>query len=146
MAVSQNRIKHLELIQGVINRLAGNSFSMKGWSIAVVTGAIALLGGQGAPFVGLAFAPAVVFWALDAYYLWQEQLFRDLYNAASTIDENDDATASIELFSMTPRPVPGQRSWWNAAKSPTILPLHLAIVLMVLTAAVITHYLTPGAK
>jgi predicted nucleotidyltransferase len=28
-----SREKHLELIQGVINRMAGNSFHLKGWSV-----------------------------------------------------------------------------------------------------------------
>ena len=29
----QQKLKHLEFIQGVINRLATNSFQMKGWSV-----------------------------------------------------------------------------------------------------------------
>lgn len=27
----ENKIKHLEFIQGVINRMANNSFMLKGW-------------------------------------------------------------------------------------------------------------------
>ena len=30
------KIKHLEFIQGVINRLASDSFRMKGWSVVLV--------------------------------------------------------------------------------------------------------------
>ncbi len=30
--------KHLEFVQAVINRLAGNSFLLKGWSITLVSG------------------------------------------------------------------------------------------------------------
>ncbi|SHA19705.1 hypothetical protein BTHERMOSOX_1623 [Bathymodiolus thermophilus thioautotrophic gill symbiont] len=29
-------VKHLEITQGVVNRLAGNSFSIKGWSMAIL--------------------------------------------------------------------------------------------------------------
>ena len=31
------KIKHLEFIQGVINRLASDSFRMKGWSVVLVS-------------------------------------------------------------------------------------------------------------
>lgn len=33
--------KHLALVQGVINRLAGNSFSLKGWSVTLVSALLA---------------------------------------------------------------------------------------------------------
>ena len=36
--------KHLELIQGVINRLAANSFQLKGWSVVLVSAIFFLLG------------------------------------------------------------------------------------------------------
>ena len=34
----ENKIKHLEIIQGVINRMAGNSFALKGWAVTLVAG------------------------------------------------------------------------------------------------------------
>ena len=37
------KIKHLELIQGVINRLATNSFQMKGWTVVLVAAILVLL-------------------------------------------------------------------------------------------------------
>ena len=38
--------KHLELIQGIINRLAGNSFQVKGLSIVLVSALFALASAQ----------------------------------------------------------------------------------------------------
>lgn len=32
------KIKHLELVQGVINRMANNSFMLKGWAVTLVAG------------------------------------------------------------------------------------------------------------
>ena len=32
-------IKHLEIIQGVVNRLASNSFLIKGWSMTILSAA-----------------------------------------------------------------------------------------------------------
>ena len=37
------KIKYLEMIQNVINRMAKNSFLLKGWSITLLTGIITLL-------------------------------------------------------------------------------------------------------
>lgn len=34
--------KHLALVQGVVNRLAGNSFALKGWSVTLVSALLAL--------------------------------------------------------------------------------------------------------
>ena len=36
----ESKIRHLEMIQGVINRLSTNSFLLKGWSLSLITGLI----------------------------------------------------------------------------------------------------------
>ena len=33
MAVNVDRVKHLELIQAIVTRMAGNSFLIKGWTV-----------------------------------------------------------------------------------------------------------------
>lgn len=33
----EEKIRHLEMVQGVINRMAGNSFFLKGWMVTLVT-------------------------------------------------------------------------------------------------------------
>ena len=33
----ERKLKHLEMIQGVINRLAANSFMLKGWSVFLIS-------------------------------------------------------------------------------------------------------------
>ena len=37
------KLKHLELIQGVINRFAGNSFYMKGWTVVLLSALLVLV-------------------------------------------------------------------------------------------------------
>ena len=32
------KMKHLEMIQGVISRMANNSFMLKGWAVTLVAG------------------------------------------------------------------------------------------------------------
>ena len=75
------KLSHLQMIQGVINRMAGNSFAIKGWSVMLVSALFALAAAGTNPlFVYLAYFPGFAFWALDAYFLRQERLFRKLYD------------------------------------------------------------------
>jgi len=70
-------LKEIEIIQDIIKRMAFNSFVIKGWAITLVVVAL-LLKGTGYQ-VGIAFIPLVIFWFLDAYFLWQERMYRKLY-------------------------------------------------------------------
>ena len=85
-----NKLKHLELIQGVINRMASNSFKLKGWAVTLASGIFALASKESDKMYFLiTYVPVIVFWFLDAYYLWQERLYRTLYNDVRMKDEND---------------------------------------------------------
>ena len=76
-------IKHLEMIQGVINRFGNNSFLIKGWSMAILAAGVLFLArstcDQSAIILTFVI-PVVGFWILDGYFLYQERLFRKLYN------------------------------------------------------------------
>lgn len=87
-------VKHLEFIQGVVNRLGRNSFLLKGWSMAVlVAGALLMVRLRpDQPLLALTLLlPVFGFWLLDAYFLWQERLFRAEYNRVRQQDETDFA-------------------------------------------------------
>ncbi|RLE44464.1 hypothetical protein DRJ16_02180 [Candidatus Woesearchaeota archaeon] len=71
-------LKEIEIIQDIIKRMAFNSFMIKGWAITLVTVTLLLRGSKYQ--VLIAFIPLLVFWFLDAYFLWQERLYRRLYN------------------------------------------------------------------
>lgn len=70
-------MKEVEIIQGIINRMAFNSFLIKGWAITLVVGTLLLKGNKNQ--VLIAFIPLIVFWLLDGYFLWQERMYRKLY-------------------------------------------------------------------
>ncbi|HLG25885.1 MAG TPA: hypothetical protein VI588_03825, partial [Candidatus Gracilibacteria bacterium] len=75
------KLKHLEFIQAVINRMANNSFFLKGWSVTVAVGTFALvLQGLGCRYIYLPLLILCFFWLLDGYYLSRERLFRALYD------------------------------------------------------------------
>lgn len=83
------KIKHLEMIQGVINRMAGNSFALKGWAVTLLAGIYALSGKEAdIRFFIVSFIPVVAFWLLDSYYLYLEKLYRTLYDIVRMKDED----------------------------------------------------------
>lgn len=85
-----NKQVHLEMIQGVINRLSHNSFLLKGWTVVLVSALITLGAKEKeALLVCLAYFPAIAFWSLDAYFLWQERLFRQLYDFVRQLPDED---------------------------------------------------------
>ena len=120
----ENKLKHLEFIQGVINRLASNSFQMKGWSVVLVAAILVLLAREGrldAAFIAL--GPVLVFWGLDGYFLWQERLYRALYDHVRTLDE-DRIDFSMDVGKLPPGM---SRTWLGAAWSRTLFYFYAAL-------------------
>ncbi|MDR1539475.1 MAG: hypothetical protein LBU32_16040 [Clostridiales bacterium] len=85
------KVKHLEMIQGIITRMGQNSFALKGWSVALISAlfALATVDANKALFL-LAFLPMVVFWFLDSYYLQIERRYRVLYCKVANDNEADE--------------------------------------------------------
>lgn len=90
------KMKHLELVQSVINRMGNNSFMLKGWAVTLVAGIFALAGKDTNKLYFLvAYIPTICFWMLDAYYLLQERLYRSLYDKVRMI-KNEDIDFSLK--------------------------------------------------
>ena len=132
----ERKQKHLELIQGVINRLSTNSFLLKGWSVILVSALFALSVADGQfPLVLLASIPVIVFWGLDGFFLWQEQLYRKLYDHVRQINDDDiDFSMNTEPFKI------GDCSptWVKAIFSKTLIPFHGVLILAVVVVASVT--------
>jgi|SRR3989339_105520 len=84
-----NKQKHLEFIQTAINRMAGNLFFLRGWTITLIVSLLALFTKNTNPnyFVYFLLAIVIIFWILDGYFLSQERLFRDLYDNVRKLEE-----------------------------------------------------------
>lgn len=76
----EEKLKHLEFIQGVITRMNSNSFSIKTWMVTILAAFIALFANTPNEWYLLAaIVPMVIFWLLDANYLKMERQYRKLY-------------------------------------------------------------------
>lgn len=98
-----NKISHLQMIQGVIDRMGGNLFYLRGWSITLLAGLFAistsdlLKVAEWAPL--LFFVLLLLFWIYDAYFLSLERKFRGLYDKVRNIPEAEiDFSMSIGEF------------------------------------------------
>lgn len=128
-----NKQAHLEMIQGVINRLSNNSFLLKGWTVLLVSALFALAAANSRVyFIYLAYFPAVAFWILDGYFLWHERLFRALYDHVRKLkDEEVD-------FSMDVKFLMGQvQPWSQIARSLTLLMFHGAVLAAIIVVMLI---------
>ena len=73
--------KHLEIMQGIISRMAENSRSCKLWCVTLVAAVLVLVARTGEPQHALiALAPTGLLLLLDAYYLALERSFRKSYD------------------------------------------------------------------
>jgi hypothetical protein len=81
---AEDRRRHLEIIQGVITRLANSGTDTKHWAVTLggtAFGASALNGMWYLASIGV--AVVLSFSILNMYYLFEERLFRQLYVAAA---------------------------------------------------------------
>ncbi len=86
----EHKIKHLEMIQNVIERMARNSFQLKGWTMILVS-VVGTLATQSASKKCLLFAfiPVLGFILLDTFYLQQERKYRQLYKNVTLKKEEE---------------------------------------------------------
>ncbi len=76
---------HINLLQGIINRLANNSASCKTWCLALVGALLSLAGATHSPVVAyFTIVPVLIFGFVDTMYLTQETAYRALYGGIVT--------------------------------------------------------------
>jgi hypothetical protein len=126
--------KHLEIMQGVINRMAENSRSCKVWCVTLVAAILVLVARTGEPIHALiALAPIVLFYILDAYYLALERGFRGSYRGFVRKIHSGQASAS-DLYIVAPIGSVPQGTLWAMFMSFSVLPFYVVVVGTVLLA------------
>lgn len=128
----ENKYKHMDYIQSTISRMASNSFYLKGWNVTIIAAIVALSFKESDwRIYACASVLNIVFWFLDAYYLKQEKLFRELYNKVSKISNDSlvDFSMNTSEFKEKVSAIP-----FLMIKNISITPLYLSIsfVLLVL--------------
>jgi hypothetical protein len=119
---------HLEMIQGIVNRLSHNSFLLKGWTVILVSALFALAAkDKNMMFIYLAYFPSIAFWCLDGYFLWQERLFRALYDYVRQLDE-DEIDYSMNVNNANIEGI----TWAKGFLSKTLIVFHGVILVSII--------------
>ncbi len=126
--------KHLEIMQGVIARMAENSRSCKVWCVTLVSAVLVLVARTGeADHALIALAPAILFYVLDAYYLSLERGFRQSYG--DLVGKIHSRQVSIsDLYTVAPTGSITQGLLWAMFQSFSVLPFYLVVLATVLLA------------
>jgi hypothetical protein len=121
-----NKQKHLEFIQSAVGRMASNLFLLKGWTITLIAALFALAAKDSdRAYFMIAYLPALMFWALDGYFLSQERRFRALYDQVRKLEESDiDFSMDTSAFKTEVR-----NTWLGAMFSGTLLIYYGALIL-----------------
>lgn len=103
--MDEKKMKHLDYIENTIARMNQCSFKIKELMGVVIAAFLAIYAATYSAEVGgkkelllIAIVPTVIFWIIDAYYLYQERLFRELFkdvaglNGKSEIKDFDMST------------------------------------------------------
>src|SRR5258708_5143824 len=120
----ESKLKHLEFVQAVVNRMASNSFLLKGWSVTLVAALFALAAKDANKnYIIVAYLPTLIFWVIDAYFLSQERLFRNLYDDIRKKKEDEiDFSMNTEQFHSR------RNSWASSFFSETLLLFYFSMV------------------
>lgn len=120
----EEKLKHLEFIQGVITRMNSNSFSIKTWMVTILAAFIALFANKPNEWYLLAaIVPMVIFWLLDANYLKMERQYRKLY-ADAVADKVGPFDMDASKYDMC---------YCGVLFSKTIVCVYLPIIVLLLT-------------
>jgi hypothetical protein len=94
--IAELRVKHLEMLQALITRMAGYGASFKSYCITVTTAVIGFAFTLHRPAVAaLALLPVIAFGVADAQYLRVERRFRGVFNLVRA--ESWEAMPSFDI-------------------------------------------------
>jgi hypothetical protein len=129
-------VKHLEMVQGVVARLANYGATLKNYCLTLTTAVCGFAITLQRPLVALlALVPILIFAVLDAQYLRIERRFRGLFDQLREKDWSQLPTFEIGLKAAPPS------GYWDAFTSWSIfifyVPLAFAVGAVVLVAGCI---------
>lgn len=94
--MEENKLKHLEFIQAIINRMDKNSFLLKGWCISLMAALFALSNsGSNYKYVIIVYLTTPIFCLIDGYFLSQQRKFIWLYDLVR-LKKNSDIDFNME--------------------------------------------------
>jgi hypothetical protein len=130
--MTELRVKHLEMLQSLVTRMASYGASFKSYCITVATTVIGFGFTLHRPLVSaLAILPILAFALADAQYLRVERRFRGVFNFIRA-----ESWEQMPSFEMNLERAPTE-SYWNAARSWSILGFYAPLAIVSILIAVL---------
>lgn len=131
--------KHLDIMQGVIDRMAAESRMLKTWCITIVAAILVLVarGDLQPSAVLIAFLPTVAFCLLDWWYLKMERGFRNAYNGFVT-KLHDGKLSANDLYVVKPE--------WTSARVPfpySVVGFYSVVAVSIILVLVLVYFFPP---
>jgi carbon starvation protein CstA len=126
---------YLNILQGIIARMASNSANCKTWCVSLVSVILLVIAFKDKPnYFWITLIPTAFFFLLDSYYLAQERSFRDIYNEFIS-DLHSGHAKTNRLFIL--KPLEGMNmvnSLFASSLSFSIYPFYLTLVSTIIIA------------
>ena len=119
-------IEEIKIIQDIIKRMADNSFKIKAWAITLIVATLLIKSNLNNAAIAL--LPLLTFWFLDAYYLQQEKIFREIYKD-KVVNKSDNDETMFQINTLSYKKLVPNIFFimiWNKS----ITPLYLTILLL----------------
>jgi len=126
---------YLNILQGIITRMATNSASCKAWCVSLVSAILVVIADKNKPnYAWITLIPILLFFLLDSYYLGQERSFREIYNNFVK-DLHTGEAGTDKLFVLKPpRGMNVVNLLFSSSLSFSVYPFYLTLVLTVIIA------------
>lgn len=134
----ENKRAHLAMIQGVINRMGGNLFFLKGWAITLVAALFAAtISFDGNWYLRTTLAGTILFfWGFDAYFLSLERCYRDMFDTVRHKNEEDvDFSMDYREFQRF-----AKNTWLGSIFSRTLLWFYVPLAAAMLIIVFLTNH------
>lgn len=140
-----SKLEHLKMIETIIERMARNSLTIKGWTAAIISIAATLISksnSNGCIFfmaLGLLFVDGA-FAYIDAFYLQIERKYRKLYEKVLM------PNSKIKPFNLNIKDINDEKendkklTPLNCIKSKSVLPFYLAIAVVIILLMIYSVY------
>ena len=127
--MNEKRLKHLEFIQGVITRMGGTLFTLRGWMITLVVGlSVAFLEFDRNELQIVLILVVFIFWIHDAYFLSLERGYRGLYDKVRKLNEEEiDFSMDVSEFNKL-----RTTSVWYCMLSKTLTFFYIPTLILIL--------------
>jgi hypothetical protein len=138
MPIDSGRLKHLEILQQVITRMATNSFLVKGWSVTLLSAIFAIAASKDGlhQIVWVGFLPLVMFWMLDGFFLRQERLYRKLWDRVCAQAQDTPTDFSMDTSAVAAE----VQSWLQVSLSQTLGLFHGALAIVLIVVLIVVSY------